>query len=409
MTNWAEATVLDLADGKRDLFNDGDWIEAPFITTSGNRLLQTGNVGVGRLRDRGTKRYVSDESFRSLRCKEVVPGDILICRLADPAGRACLVHDIGEKRMLTSVDVTIYRPNPQKADRRFLVAILSTPAWFREVNERCGGSTRTRIARSELGKIQLLIPPIEEQVRIADALADIDDSIATLERLIVKKQAIKQGMMQQLLTGRTRLPGFTDDWVNSTIRSVARVTGGGTPSTRIASYWGGDVPWFTPAEIWSVGAGLVSRSVRTITQHGLANSAATLLPAGTVLVTSRASIGNCAVTAVPVTTNQGFASMIPNDDRSTWFLYYWVQQNQSELVSRAAGSTFLEISASKVASIPLRQPGLEEQAAIGAAIRAADLELEILAHRLKKVQAMKTGMMQQLLMGRTRLPMEVES
>ncbi|MGW5309733.1 restriction endonuclease subunit S [Nocardia thailandica] len=409
MTNWAEATVLDLADGKRDLFNDGDWIEAPSITTSGNRLLQTGNVGVGRLRDRGTKRYVSDESFRSLRCKEVVPGDILICRLADPAGRACLVHDIGEKRMLTSVDVTIYRPNPQKADRRFLVAMLSMPAWFREVNERCGGSTRTRIARSELGKIQLLIPPIEEQVRIADALADIDDSIATLECLIAKKQAIKQGMMQQLLTGRTRLPGFSDNWLDSTLGAIARVTGGGTPSTRVSSFWGGGIPWFTPAEIKSQGSGLVSSSERTITQEGLASSAATLLPAGTVLVTSRASIGNCAVAAVPVSTNQGFTSMIPKDSRSTWFLYYWIQQYRSELESRAAGSTFLEISASKVAAISLRQPNLDEQAAIGTAIRDADAELDTLNSRLTKARAIKSGMMQQLLTGRTRLPVEVAS
>lgn len=403
MTGWSDVTVFELADSKRELFNDGDWIESPHISRSGNRLLQTGNVGVGRLLNRGTKRYVSDESFRSLKCKEVAPGDLLICRLADPAGRACIVEDIGEQRMLTSVDVTIYRPNPRKADARFLVAMFSTPEWFQEVGERCGGSTRTRIARSELGKITLRIPNVEEQARIADALTDADDLIARLEKLIAKKRAIKLGIMQQLLTGRTRLYGFEQEWTSSTVGSLARVAGGGTPSTRVAAYWGGGVPWFTPAEIRANGSGLVSRSERTISSEGLKDSSAALLPAGSVLVTSRASIGNCAVAEVPVTTNQGFTSMIPQDHRSTWFLYYWTQQNKSEFESRAAGSTFLEISASKVAAIPLRRPNLDEQRTIGMALRDSDLELDALATRLSKARAIRQGMMQQLLTGRTRL------
>ena len=170
------------------------------------RQIQTGNIGVGRLLDRGTKRYVSDESFSALKCKEVVPGDILICRLAEPAGRACLVTSLGERRMLTSVDVSIYRPDPGIIDRRFLVAVFSTPRWFQEVSERCGGSTRTRIARSELGRISIPIPRLEEQARIADALTDADSELDALEARLAKARAIKTGMMQQLLTGRTRLP-----------------------------------------------------------------------------------------------------------------------------------------------------------------------------------------------------------
>ncbi|MGN7131909.1 restriction endonuclease subunit S [Rhodococcoides corynebacterioides] len=262
----------------------------------------------------------------------------------------------------------------------------------------------------QLRSIPLLVPSdLAEQRRIVAALADADSLIATLERLIAKKQAIKQGMMQQLLTGRTRLPGFTDEWHEATVGSLGRVTGGGTPSTRVASYWGGGIPWFTPAEIKAEGSGLVSRSQRTISGEGLARSAATLLPAGSVLVTSRASLGYCAVAEVPVATNQGFASMIPNDRRSTWFFYYWTQQNRAELESRAAGSTFLEISAGKASSIPLERPSLDEQEAIGGVLRDADIELEGLRLRLAKTRAIKTGMMQQLLTGRKRLSVEAAS
>jgi type I restriction enzyme S subunit len=202
---WSEASIFKLANNQRALFNDGDWIESEHITTAGNRLLQTGNIGVGRLLDRGTRRYISDESFSALKCKEVVPGDILICRLAEPAGRACVVTDIGERRLLTSVDVTVYRPDPGMADRRFLVAAFSTPGWFQDVSERCGGSTRTRIARSELGRIRICLPGLEEQSRIADFLSDVDRELRALEARLAKARTIKLGMMQQLLTGRVRL------------------------------------------------------------------------------------------------------------------------------------------------------------------------------------------------------------
>lgn len=277
------------------------------------------------------------------------------------------------------------------------------------IRDRAGEQAVPLVNKSEFSAFEILLPQLDEQRRIASSLRDVDDLIAALERKIAKKQAIKQGMMQQLLTGKTRLPGFTEPWARSTVGALARVTGGGTPSTRVSAYWGGGIPWFTPAEIKANGSGLVACSERTITQEGLASSAATLLPAGSVLVTSRASIGNCAVAEVPVTTNQGFTSMIPKDRRSSWFLYYWVQQNRSEFESRSAGSTFLEISVSKAASIPLGQPSLDEQQAIGEVLRDTDMELDAQKQRLVKARAIKTGMMQQLLAGRTRLPVEATS
>jgi type I restriction enzyme S subunit len=203
---WSNVPLIELANGRRDLFNDGDWIETPHIAATGNRLLQTGNIGVGRLTDAGKRRYISDESFEKLRCKEVVPGDILICRLAAPAGRACLVPEIGERRMLTSVDVTIFRPDETKADRRYLVAVMSTPWWLKEVAERSAGSTRTRIARSEMGRIQVSLPTRAEQSRIADVISDADSEVDALYARLALAEAVKQGMMQALLTGRTRLP-----------------------------------------------------------------------------------------------------------------------------------------------------------------------------------------------------------
>lgn len=301
------------------------------------------------------------------------------------------------------LNTTLWVSNFHGNDERFIYYMLQRVDYV----THSGKSGVPGVNRNDLhGEIVSLPDSPVEQRAIALALSDVDDLIARLEQAAVKRQAIKQGMMQQLLTGRTRLPGFGGEWPELTVGALARVAGGGTPSTRVSSYWNGDIPWFTPAEIRPEGSGLVSSSERTITPEGLASSSATLLPAGSVLVTSRASIGNCAVAAVPATTNQGFTSLIPADGRSTWFLYYWVQQNRSEFESRSAGSTFLEISASKVAAIPVGHPSLPEQEAIGRVLRDADRELDGLKLRLAKARAIKEGMMQQLLAGRTRLPVK---
>lgn len=297
-------------------------------------------------------------------------------------------------------NTALYVTNFHGNNPRFIYYLLD----YIDFQRYNSGGAQQSLNRNFIANIAVSIPPADEQIRIARALDDAGDAIAALERIIAKKKAIKQGLMQQLLTCRARLPDFADDWTESTIGSLARVVGGGTPSTRVSAYWNGDIPWFTPAEIAAEGSGLVSSSERRITPEGLASSAATLLPAGSVLVTSRASIGNCAVAAVQVTTNQGFASMVPADRRSTWFLYYWVQQNRSRLESRSAGSTFLEISASKVALIPLASPSLPEQEAIGGVLSDADAELDALKRRLVKANDIKAGMMQELLSGRTRLP-----
>lgn len=195
----------------------------------------------------------------------------------------------------------------------------------------------------------------------------------------------------------------------ATIGDLAQILGGGTPSTRVPEYWSGDIPWFTPAEIPKSGAGVVTTSERTITQAGLEHSAAKILPAGSVLMTSRASIGHCAIAGVPVATNQGFTSLVPKDCRSTRYLYYWAQYNRDKLLARASGSTFLEISASEVRDISIDPPALEEQRAIGDVLTSIDRLIRCLEQLIVKKQSVKQGMMEQLLTGRTRLPGFTES
>lgn len=203
--DWRTITLFEVCGSQKALFDDGDWIEAEHITDSGIRLIQTGNIGIGSFQEKEGRKFVFEESFEKLRCKQIFPGDLLICRLAEPAGRACIMPDIGQPKMVTSVDVTIARPNPDSADRRFLSYVMSTSDWFKAVSDRSGGTTHKRIARGALGRIELRLPQPEEQSAVADVLSDMDAELAALETARDKARAIKQGMMQELLTGRIRL------------------------------------------------------------------------------------------------------------------------------------------------------------------------------------------------------------
>lgn len=203
--DWKELTLFDIAENNRSLFNDGDWIEAEYITSEGVRLIQTGNIGIGKYVDKeANKKYVSEASFQLLNCKVLKDQDILICRLAEPAGRACIFHATSEKT-ITSVDVTIFRPKTEKYNRNFLVYAMSMPTWFSKISENVGGTTHKRISRSNLGEITIKVPNLATQNRIAQILTTMDNQLDLLIGKLEKAKSIKIGMMQKLLTGEIRL------------------------------------------------------------------------------------------------------------------------------------------------------------------------------------------------------------
>ena len=181
-SHWETTRIKLLTNGEKSSFIDGDWVESPYITDSGIRLIQTGNVGIGKYKEQGF-RYISDETFHDLNCTEVYPNDVLICRLASPVGRACLAPNF-EVRMITAVDNCILKP-AKSHDARYIVYQLSTAAYLEYLEYISRGSTRARISRSMLGNLEFIAPPLPEQRAIADFL---DRKTAQINTLIEKKQ-----------------------------------------------------------------------------------------------------------------------------------------------------------------------------------------------------------------------------
>lgn len=159
---------------------DGDWIEKKDQSDSGIRLVQTGNIGVGQYRDKADKsKYISEETFMRLRCTEIVAGDVLISRLPEPVGRACILPQL-ETKCITAVDCSILKLKSAEIDPSWFIYYTQSDAYFSSVRAECSGTTRDRISRKKLSGLTVPVPSLSEQQRIVDIL---DKEFEKIDRL----------------------------------------------------------------------------------------------------------------------------------------------------------------------------------------------------------------------------------
>ena len=210
-----------------DVFMDGDWIEAKDQSNAGIRLVQTGNVGTTKyLNKENNQKWISEETFERLHCKEIYSGDILISRLPEPAGRACIVPELGT-RMITAVDCTIVR-TAKEYDSKYLVQYLSTTMYFKIVNSFLGGGTRQRISRGNLSGIDIPVPgSLDEQKKIGEYFSKLDHLITLHQRKCDETKQLKKFMLQKMFpkngekNPEIRFEGFTDDWEQRKLGEVS--------------------------------------------------------------------------------------------------------------------------------------------------------------------------------------------
>lgn len=177
---------------------DGDWIESKDQSSQGIRLVQTGNIGIGEYLDKSSRaKYISNETFMRLNCTEIFPGDILISRLPDPVGRACVVPQyVG--RAITAVDCTIVRLNTSLCDPKYFINYTQSERYANELSKFLAGTTRTRISRKNLEKIQIPLPPLDEQCKIAAVLDKVSDLIAKRRQQLTKLDELVKARFMEM-------------------------------------------------------------------------------------------------------------------------------------------------------------------------------------------------------------------
>lgn len=284
-----------------------------------------------------------------------------------------------------------------------------------------GASALVHTQKGEMEQLLVFLPKHqEEQTAIANALSDTDALLSELEKLIAKKQAIKTATMQQLLTGRTRLPQFAnhpdgskkaykqselgeipEDWeVVEFSAVVEKIVGGGTPSRSNPAYWGNDIPWVTVKDFATFSPFTAQEK---ITKLGLQNSSSNLISSGTLITSTRMALGKAVIYKVDVAINQDLKAIFTSRNLETSFLCFWFENNAQKIEELGSGSTVKGLSLTDLRKIPFLLQSMEEQAAIATILADMDEEIQALEHRLTKTRQIKQGMMQELLTGRTRL------
>ena len=192
-----------------------------------------------------------------------------------------------------------------------------------------------------------------------------------------------------------RFKGFTNDWEQRKLGEIAKVIGGGTPSTKNSDYWNGNINWYSPTEIGK--SNYIFTSKKKITKLGLENSSAKILPGKhTILFTSRAGIGNMAIMQTDGCTNQGFQSWVIDNNTNIYFLYSLGSDLKKEAIRKASGSTFLEISNKEVKKIPLSIPSKHEQDKLGKLFLVLDNLLSLQQRKLELLSIIKKTIIKHL-------------
>lgn len=347
-----------------------------------------------------TRKYSNDCFCQASR------GDVLMVMSDVPNGKAIAKCYWVEYDETYTVNQRICVLSPKLVDGKFLFYKLDRNNFYLAFDD---GAKQTNLRKDEVLACPLGVPQsLTEQHAIATALSDVDALLAQLDQLIAKKRDLKQATMQQLLTGQTRLPGFSGAWQLKRLGDVIiRCSSGATPRRNRPEFYQGNIRWITSGEL---NYNVITDTLEKISKEAVAETNLALIPAGTFLMAitgleAEGTRGACAIVGMPSTTNQSCMAIFPTNELKTEFLFhYYVFRGKTLALEYCQGTKQQSYTANLVKRLPISLPeSTEEQTAIATILSAMDAELATLQARRDKTHALKQGMMQELLTGRIRL------
>lgn len=299
----------------------------------------------GRL-DLTEARFVDHATWKRWMGVPTRSGDVLLTSEA-PLGRVARVET--DEPLVLGQRLFGLRGKGGTLDSGYLYYALQTDRVQSDLLGRSTGTTVLGIRQAALRQVVIPAPPFPEQKAIAEVLGALDDKIAANSRTVGLLLELADARFAQAVTGVRPGP--------QTFGDVADVGGGGTPRTTVDQYWGGEVHWATPTDVTALSAPYLAKTTRTITEEGLAACASALYPVGSILMTSRATIGAFALAQVPAAVNQGFIVANAKNPAHQWWLFHEMKSRVPEFKSFANGATFLELSRGLFKDLKVRLAG----------------------------------------------------
>lgn len=290
--------------------------------------------------DWSNTRFVDQQTFELWMPQKLKKSDVLLTSEA-PLGRTAILNR--EQNVVLGQRLFALRGKRGVLDNHYLHYWLRSDKGQAVLTSHAQGTTVIGIRQSSLRSISVDLPSITTQKAIADVLGALDDKIAANQRVIQLSEQLAMTFYRSTEKSESSL----------TFADVAGIYGGGTPSTKNPDFWDGEIRWATPTDITALKGPWLCGTARSITEEGLSKSSGSLHPEGSILMTSRATIGHVAFIDAPTTTNQGFINLVPQEAYRYW-LYFQLKQRTSEFIAWANGATFLELSRGTFKKLPFQ-------------------------------------------------------
>ncbi len=337
--------------------------------------------------------FISKKLFLEYKTKYSFPkkGDILISA-SGTIGRA-VIYD-GKPAYFQDSNIVWIDNDETLVKNDFLFYAYSNIKWNTE------HTTILRLYNDNFRNTLILLPPLNEQIAIANILSDVDRYLYSLDALILKKESVKKALSFELLSQRKRLKGFNQAWQRVKVKDFGTIITGSTPLTQISEYWNGTISWITPTDINDNKD--IFNSERKITQKGL--DTIRMIPKNSVLVTCIASIGKNAILRVNGACNQQINAIIPNKDFNADFIYYLMENNKQHLLGKAGVTATYIISKQVFEEIDFFVPkDLNEQIAIANILSALDNEIISLKNKKRQFDNIKKALNHDLMSAKIRV------
>lgn len=232
----------------------------------------------------------------------------------------------------------------------YLMLWFSRPEFDRYARYKSHGSVREIFDWDEMCRVELPVPPLNEQQKIVDTYNAITNRIQIKQKINENLEKTAQCLFEEIYSNR-------EDWNDGIISDLGEIIGGATPSTEVKEYFcDKGIPWLSPKDLTSTGYKYISKGETDITEEGYKSCSTKLMPKGTVLLTSRAPVGCLAIAENDICTNQGFKSLVPKKDIGTAYVYYFLKSEVDMLKQNASGTTFDEISGSVIKNLKCKIP-----------------------------------------------------
>ncbi|RKU15708.1 hypothetical protein C6500_19380 [Candidatus Poribacteria bacterium] len=368
----------------------GGTLKKDTFVTSGFKVYEQRNA-IYKSSEMGSY-FINQSKYAEMHRFSVSPGDFIIS-CSGTIGRIFQIPPNAPQGVINQALLKLTINDEVVHDRYFHILFEWDEFQIKIIDSTQGGAMKNLVGMDVFKTIPVVLPPLSEQRAIAEVLSDVDRLLNALEALITKKQAIKQATMQQLLTGRTRLPGFRGAWIEKPLVDLALITMGQSPSSLFYNLRDKGLPLIQ---------GNADIDNRQTVERVWTTQTSKRCDEGDLILTVRAPVGTAAVANRDACIGRGVCSLKPFGDSG--FLFHTLVYAETRWQKLEQGSTFTAANSEQVGQFRLRVPNDEsEQRAIASVLSDMDAEITALEQRRDKTIAIKQGMMQQLLTGRVRL------